>query len=131
MASTAHTCLKSRLQHSISQPSGQMPGHNRAGRPQLSHEQPPHRELLHPIAILTLVPAGAEGSGADLVEDSQRDRLFWPCWEVTSAPGAEEPLSGATSREPVDSLLVELRESSPWLRSVLTEQCVRTYCSWM
>jgi len=82
-----------------------------------------------PGASLTLMAAGAEGSGADLVEDSQRDRLFWPCWEVVS--GAAEPLSGATSREPVDSLLVELRDSSPWLRSVLTEQCVRTYCSWM
>lgn len=66
-----------------------------------------------------------------MVEDSQRDRLFWPCCEVASVPGAEEPPSGATSREPVDSLLVELRESSPRLRSVLTEQCVRTYCSWM
>lgn len=86
---------------------------------------------MHPISILTLVPAEAEGSGADLVEDSQRDRLFWPCWEVASVPGAKELPSGATSWEPVDSLLVELRESSPWLRSVLTEQCVRTYCSWM
>lgn len=66
-----------------------------------------------------------------MVEDSQRDRLFWPCCEVASAQGTEEPPSGATSREPVDSLLVELRESSPQLRSVLTEQCVRTYCSWM
>jgi len=86
---------------------------------------------LHPAGILTLVLGGAEGSGADLVEDSQRDRLFWPCWEVVSVPGADEPPSGATSREPVDSLLVELRESSPRLGSVLTEQCVRTYCSWM
>lgn len=130
MASIADLCLKSRLQHSVSQPSGQMPGHSRAARLQPS-QQPPYPDPWHPIGILTLVPAGAEGSGADLVEDSQRDRLFWPCWEVTSAPGAEEPPSGATSREPVDSLLVELRDSSPWLRSVLTEQCVRTYCSWM
>lgn len=88
-------------------------------------------EPLRLIGVLTLAPGGAEGSGADFVEDSQRDRLFWPCWEVASVPGAEEPTSGATSREPVDSLLVELWERKPRLRSVLTEQCVRTYCSWM
>lgn len=79
MASIADPCLKSKLQDSASQPRGQMPGHNRAARLQLSHEQPPHHEPLHPMGILTLVAAGAEGSGADLVEDSQRDRLFWPC----------------------------------------------------